>query len=75
MVDYHRIIQVHLNPSNAPQTRDAIANKLEPLKSIFQEMLKNFERLVDDLLRCSEARLYSTRLIKNNTNVCIIRNP
>ena len=30
MVDYNRIIQVYLNPSNTPQTRDAIANKLEP---------------------------------------------
>jgi hypothetical protein len=26
MVDYNRIIQVYLNPSNIPQTRDAIMN-------------------------------------------------
>ena len=49
MVDYNRIIQVYLNPSNTPQTRDAILNKIEPLLTIFQNMLKNFERLVDEL--------------------------
>ena len=64
MVDYSRIIQVYLNPSNTPQTRDAILNKIEPLNSIFHKMLKNVERLVDDLLRINEARLYSKFLIK-----------
>ena len=64
MIDYNRIIQVYLNQSNTPQTRDSIANKLEPLKSIFQKMLKNFERLVDDLLRVNMARLYCKFLIK-----------
>jgi hypothetical protein len=64
MIDYNRIIQVYLNPSNTPQTRDAILNKIEPLKSIFQKMLKHFERLVDDLLTKNEARLYSKFLIK-----------
>jgi hypothetical protein len=72
MIDYNRIIQVYLNPSNTPQTRDAIMNKIEPLKSIFQKMLKNFERLVDDLLTKNEARLYSKFLIKIITNLCII---
>ncbi len=30
MIDYNRIIQDYLNPSNTPQTRDAISNKIEP---------------------------------------------
>ena len=64
MIDYNRIIQVDLNPSNTSQTRDAILNKIEPLKSIFEKMLKHFERLVDDLLTKNEARLYGKFLIK-----------
>ena len=59
MVDYNRIIQVYLNPSNTPQTLDALMNQIEPMKSIFQKMLKNFERLIDELLTKNEARLYS----------------
>ena len=64
MFDYNKIIQVYLDPSNTPQTRDAILDQIEPIKSIFQKTLKNFERLVDDLLRINEARLYSKILIK-----------
>ena len=33
MIDYNRIIQVYLNMSNTPQTRNEIFNKIEPLKN------------------------------------------
>jgi hypothetical protein len=35
MIDYNKIIQVYLNMSNTPQTRNEIFNKIEPLKKIF----------------------------------------
>ena len=32
MIDYNRIIQVYLNMSNTPQTRNEILTKIQPLK-------------------------------------------
>ena len=39
-------------------------NKIEPMKSIFQRMLRNFERFVDEFLIKTEARLCSFSLNK-----------
>ena len=50
MIDYNKIIQVYLNMSNTPQTRNEIFNKIEPLKKIFDKLLDNFEKLVDKFM-------------------------
>ena len=41
MLDHNRILQGDSNPLNTPLTRDAILDKVEPLKSRFQKGLRN----------------------------------
>ena len=58
MIDYNTIIQVYLNMSNTPQTRNEIFNKIEPLKKIFAKMLDNFEKLIDKFMDVDDVDLY-----------------
>ena len=43
MIDYNKIIQVYLNMSNTPQTRNEIFNKIEPLKKYLINYLTNLK--------------------------------
>jgi hypothetical protein len=50
-------------------------NKIEPNGKInIQKMLKNFERLIDELLTKNEARLYSKFLIKSLRTYALYEN-
>jgi hypothetical protein len=64
MIDYNKIIQVYLNMSNTPQTRNEIFNKIEPLKKIFAKMLDKFEELTDKFMNVDDADMYKRFFIK-----------
>ena len=65
MIDYNRIIQVYLNMSNTPQTRNEIFNKIEPLKKLFDKMLDKFEELTSKFMDVDDADMYKRFFMKS----------
>ena len=65
MIDYNKIIQVYLNMSNTPQTRNEIFNKIEPLRKIFAKMLDKFEELTDKFMNVDDADMYKRFFMKH----------
>ena len=58
MIDYNRVIQVYLNMSNTPQTRNEIFDKIQPLKKSFDKMLGKFEELTDKFMNVDDGENY-----------------
>ena len=65
MLDYNKIIQVYLNPSNTPQTRSQIFNNIITLKPMFDNMKKGFRKLIDKLHIEDEPDLYKKFFVKS----------
>jgi hypothetical protein len=51
--------------SNTPQTRNEIYNKIEPLKKMFDKMLKQFEELTDKFMNVDDADMYKRIFYEN----------
>jgi hypothetical protein len=50
--------------SNTPQTRNEIYNKIEPLKKMFDKMLKQFEELTNKFMNVDDADMYKRFFMK-----------
>ena len=72
MIDYNKIIQVFLNPSNTPQTRSQIFNSIETLKPMIIKMKQGFRKIFEKLYIEDKPDLYKklSQIIKV---VCTIR--
>ena len=72
MIDYNKIIQVYLNPTNTPQTRSQIFNNIETLKTMFDKILKGFRKLLEKFYIEDEPNLYQKILCENIKDICVI---
>ena len=55
MIDFNKIVQVYLNPSNTPQTRQEIMNKITQFKPNFEKL----QKLTEDILKKDDYRKQS----------------
>ena len=56
MIDFNKIIQVYLNPSNTPQTRQEIMSKIILFKPNFEKL----QKLTEDLLKYLLITIFSS---------------
>jgi hypothetical protein len=65
MIDFNKIIQVYLNPSNTPQTRQEIMNKITQFKPNFEKLQKLTEDLLKKMITEDKAPIFNKFFVKS----------